>query len=214
MTQQQMIDGQLRTWDVLDARVLAAYREIDRGDFVADDSLRGFAYDDAPLPLGGGCLMLEPKLEARMLQALAPGGDEKILHIGTGSGFFAALLGLMSGEVITMEIDDKLAQAASARLSAFGARNVDVRCADGVGGLPEDAPFDAIVLTASSPVLPPDLWHQVKNGGRMLCVVGDEPAMTLRLVQKRDNDVKRTTDILETCIAPLVNAPQPQRFKF
>lgn len=214
MTRQQMIDGQLRTWEVLDARVLAAYREVDRADFVAADSLRGFAFDEAQLPLGGGRFMLEPKLEARMLQAVAPGGDEKILHIGTGSGFFAALLGLMSGEVITMEIDDDLAKAAAARLAAFGARNVEVRCADGVGGLPDDAPFDAIVLTASSPILPPDLWHQVNNGGRLLAVIGDAPAMTLRLLQKRDDDVCITTDILETCIAPLVNAPQPPRFKF
>lgn len=209
-----MIDGQLRTWEVLDARVLAVYREIDRGDFVADAALRHFAYDEAQLPLGGGRFMLEPKLEARMLQALLPGRDEKILHVGTGSGFFAAMLGLMAGEVITMEIDESLAEAAAGRLDRFGARNVQVCRADGVGGLPEESPFDAVVLTASSPIMPPDLWHQVKNGGRLLGIFGDAPAMALRLAQKRDSDVRRTIDILETCIAPLVNAPEPPRFKF
>ncbi|MGI9338529.1 MAG: protein-L-isoaspartate O-methyltransferase family protein [Gammaproteobacteria bacterium] len=214
MTQQQMIDGQLRTWEVLDARVLAVYRDINREDFAANDSLRRFAFDEAQLPLGGGRFMLEPKLEARMLQALMPGREEKILHIGTGSGFFAAMLGLMAGEVITMEIDEKLAKDAAGRLAGFGARNVDVRCADGVGGLPDEAPFDAIVLTASSPILPPALWHQIKNGGRLLCVIGDAPAMTLRLLRKHGNDVRRTFDLLETCIEPLVNAPQPPRFKF
>lgn len=214
MTRQQMIDGQLRTWDVLDARVLAVYREVDRGDFVPDGAMRGFAFDEAQLPLGGGRFMLEPKLEARMLQSLMPRRDEKVLHIGTGSGFFAALLGLMAGEVVTLEIDDGLARAAGERLAKFGARNVDVRCADGVGGLPDESPFDAVVLTASSPVLPPALWHQIRNGGRMLCVVGDAPVMTLQLVQKHNNDVRRVFDLLETCIEPLANAPQPPRFKF
>ena len=214
MAQQQMIDGQLRTWQVLDARVLAAYKNIAREDFINDAAMRRFAYTDSGLPLGGGRFMLEPKLEARMLQALAPTGDEKILHIGTGSGFFAAMLGLLCGEVISLEIDSRLAESAAARLAACGARNVAVKCADGVGGLPEESPFDAIVLTASAPILPPALWHQIKNGGRLLAIIGDEPAMTLRLMHKQSSDVCLTNDILETCVVPMVNAPQPPRFKF
>ena len=209
-----MIEQQIRTWDVLDARVLAACRDIAREDFVAEPSLRELAYSEAELPAGEGQFMLEPKLEARMLQALAPTREEKILHIGTGSGFFAALLGLMAGEVVTMEISQTLADKAEKRLADFGARNVSVRCADGVGGLPEEGPFDAIVLTASSPVLPPELWHQVKDNGRLLAIIGDAPAMTLRLLKKRGSDVRLTEDILETCVSPLTNAPQPPRFKF
>ena len=209
-----MIEQQIRTWDVLDARVLAACRDIAREDFVAEESLRELAYSEAALPAGEGQFMLEPKLEARMLQALSPTREEKILHIGTGSGFFAALLGLMAGEVVTMEISQTLADKAEKRLADFGARNVSVRCADGVGGLPEEGPFDAIVLTASSPVLPPELWHQVKDNGRLLAIIGDAPAMTLRLLKKRGSDVRLTTDILETCVSALTNAPQPPRFKF
>ncbi len=213
--QANMIEQQIRTWDVLDERVLAACRELRREDFVALAAHRPLAYADAALPLGdGGGRMLEPKLEARMLQALAPTREEKILHIGTGSGYFAALLGLLAGDVVSVEISPALAGAARERLEKAGARNVSVRCADGCGGLPEEAPFDAIVLTASAPMIPPSLWHQVRNGGRILAIVGDAPAMTLRLIETRGGDVRIVRDILETCVEPLVGAPQPERFRF
>ena len=180
-----MIEQQIRTWDVLDERILDLYHQVEREDFVVDTAHRNLAYGDLSLPIGEGEVMLEPKLEARMLQILAPVAGEKILHVGAGSGFFAALLGRLAGFVLSVEISPTLAAAAQKRLSAAGINNVDVKIGDGAGGFADGAPFDAVVLTGSVPFVNASFFSILKDGGRLLAVEGEAPAMTLRLTQKR-----------------------------
>ncbi|MGI9297552.1 MAG: protein-L-isoaspartate O-methyltransferase family protein [Gammaproteobacteria bacterium] len=211
-TRINMIEQQIRPWDVLDETVLELYRTVPRENFVADPSLRDLAYADVALPIGCGQYMLEPKLEARMLQTLALRGNERVLHIGCGGGFFAALLSRLAAEITTVEIVPELAAVAAKHLAAFP--NVRLVVADGARGLPEEGVFDAVVLTGSTPKIAPELWRNVRDGGRLLAVEGVAPAMTLSLIRKRGGDVFLRDDILETCIPPLQNAPAAAGFAF
>ncbi|MCH9704737.1 MAG: protein-L-isoaspartate O-methyltransferase [Proteobacteria bacterium] len=212
---QNMIEQQIRTWEVLDASVLALYADasIAREKFIPDAQQKSLAYADMALPIGSGQLMLEPKLEARMLQALAPRADEHILHIGCGSGFFAALLGKLAGTVVSVEIRPELAASAAARLSTV-APNVTVVEGDGAHGWAAAAPYDAIVLTGATSVLAEEFLAQTKDNGRVLAVVGSPPAMTLRLWHKNNGVVFLQHDILETDIPLLDNAPTAAAFLF
>lgn len=206
-----MIEQQIRPWEVLDETVLELYRTIPREDFVPAP-MRDLAYADTALPLGFGQSMLEPKLEARMLQALELRPQERVLHVGCGSGFFAALLGNLAAAVQTVEIIPELAESAAARLKPFG--NVEVLVADGARGAAADEKFDAIVLTGATPVIAPEFWRNLKDGGRLLAVEGRAPAMTLALVQKRKEGMLLRRDILETQIPLLQNAPASAAFEF
>lgn len=206
-----MVEQQIRPWDVLDESVLAVFRDAEREDFVPDPALKSLAYADMALPIGFGQSMLEPKMEARMLQALAPAPDERILHVGTGSGFFASLVARMAGEVVSVEIVPQLAESARERLG--GLSNVSVESGDGLSRSGAE-PFHAAVLTGSVPFLPPDLWSRVLPGGRIIAVEGASPAMTLVLSRRRLDGAVLRREILETCIPPLRNAPQPPRFEF
>lgn len=213
-TRFNMIEQQIRPWDVLDETVLTLYRKTAREDFVAESSLRTLAYADVALPLGHGQHMLEPKLEARMLQALAPQSNERVLHVGCGSGFFAALLAQMAKEVITMDIIPELAESAATRLAPY--TNTKVLSGDGAHGVDKNeyGMFDAVVLTGGTPLIAPEFWNIIKDGGRFLAVIGDAPAMTLTLFNKRSAEVLLHRDILETHLAPLENAPGTSRFSF
>lgn len=207
-----MVEQQIRAWDVLDEEVLSLYDEIRREDFVPP-AVRGLAYADMMLPIGDGQVMLEPKLEARMLQELAPRKDESILHIGCGSGFFAALLGRLAGAVVSAEIRAELAESAAERIRRTGAATRVVH-ADAAHGLEQHAPYDAIVLTGSLPSLPAALLAQLRDGGRLLAVVGVAAPMRLQLVEKRAGAALPVRDILETGIPPLENAPACPKFIF
>ncbi|MDM5147474.1 protein-L-isoaspartate O-methyltransferase [Candidatus Persebacteraceae bacterium Df01] len=209
-----MIEQQIRTWDVLDNAVLSLYDDIRRADFVAAAALKDLAYADVELPIGHGQFMLEPKLEARMLQTLALHKHEEVLHIGTGSGFFAALLGRLTAKVVSMEIIPELSAAATTRLQSHGVNNVTIRTADGACGTLSGELYDAIVLTASTPVISPNFLRQLKNGGRLLAVEGTAPVMTLTLLEKRTSDIVLRKSILETCLPPLQNAPLLPTFTF
>lgn len=204
-----MIEQQIRTWEVLDERVLALYADdtLQRESFIAEADKKPFAYADMMLPIGEGQVMLEPKLEARMLQTLAPDPREKILHIGCGSGYFAALLGRLAAQVISVENRPALASAAEARLGGFS--NIRVVCADGAAGLPAEAPYDTIVFTAALPHLPPALEGQINEGGKLLAVIGSAPAMTLRLYRKQHGLLHVQQDILETHLPLLDNTSAP-----
>ena len=206
-----MIEQQIRPWDVLDETVLDLYRKIPREEFVPA-ALRDLAYTDAALPIGFGQTMLEPKLEARMLQTLAPRPHERIFHVGCGSGYFAALLGGLAAETATVEIVPELAAAAAKRLEKY--RNITVFTGDGARGAGGGEIFDAVVLTGSTAVIAPEFWQNIKDGGRLVAVVGAPPAMTLALVEKRKPGVLLRRDILETGIPPLQNAPAPPAFEF
>ncbi|MEO7244029.1 MAG: protein-L-isoaspartate O-methyltransferase [Rubrivivax sp.] len=174
-----MIEQQIRPWEVLDPTVLDLLAAVRREDFVPPEH-QALAFVDAQVPLGGGRFMLEPRVEARLLQELQLQRHEKVLEIGTGTGFMAALLGHRAQRVITLEPDAALAVAAAHRLQRVGLANVTVRhlaAKEAAHGLPAEAPFDAIVLSGSVHEVPRALLEQLKGGGRLAAIVGDEPVM-------------------------------------
>ena len=204
-----MIERQIRTWDVLDNRVLSLYTDahLRREDYIDNEALRTLAYADIAIPIASGQHMLEPKLEARILQVLEPRQDEKILHVGTGSGFFAALLAKLSGKVITTEIFPNLAESATKRLAAIDGIDVEVVNVDAATGLPSHAPYNAIVMTGALPCVPKTLLAQLLPHGRLLAVVGTaSSSMHLRLIRKHGTALLQH-DILETSLPPLHNVP-------
>lgn len=215
-----MIEQQIRTWEVLDEAVLRLYEvpALLRERFVADASKKPLAYADLQLPIGGGSggdsqRMLEPKLEARILQAVAVQKNDVVLHIGTGSGFFAALLAHMAARVVSVEMDGALAAAARSRLQELNLENVEVVTGDGLQGRQAAAPYNIIVLTGSLTEVPQVLFDQLAEGGRLLAVLGEQPVMTCRLFEKHGQSILHS-DILETCIPPLHDKSQIDVFKF
>ena len=214
-----MVEQQIRTWEVLDDRILALYYELPREEF-APPKMRDLAFADMELPIGFGQTMLSPKLEARILQSLELKGDETVLHVGAGSGYFAALLGRLCAHAATVEIIPQLADSAREKIRACGVHNTAVFCGDGACGFtPPESParekiYDAIALTGSTPIVSPSLRSQLKLGGRLAAVVGSPPAMTLQVIRRVEEDSYIAREILETVIAPLQNAPAPPRFSF
>lgn len=208
-----MIESQIRTWEVLDQRVLDTLSRVKREAYVPE-RYRPLAFADMELPLGHGEVMLAPKLEARMLQELTLKPDDRVLEVGTGSGHMTALLASLAGHVASIELHADLAAAAQAKLTAQGVANTTLAVGDGALGWSRYAPYDAILLTGSVPMLPAQLQAQLRPGGRLLAVVGDAPAMTARLVTCVSEGVCNETGLFETCIAPLHNVPQPERFVF
>jgi protein-L-isoaspartate(D-aspartate) O-methyltransferase len=166
-----MIERHLKGRDITDARVLAAMAGVPRERFMPE-AVREDAYADHPLPIGLGQTISQPYIVAYMTQALAPRSHEKVLEIGTGSGYQAAILGELAGQVYSLEIHCELQQRAAALLAELKYENVHTRCADGYAGWPEQAPFDAILLTATPPEMPQALIDQLKPGGRLLAPVG------------------------------------------
>ncbi len=205
-----MVEQQIRTWAVLDPTVLELLFTVKREEFVPA-GYRTLAFADLEIPLGNGDAMWTPKMEARVLQELQLKEGENVLEIGTGSGYFAALLASRANEVTSVEIDAELAAAARSRLAPFP--NVRVMHGDGARGWGKDL-YAAIVLTGSTPLLPERFAEQLKPGGRVFAVVGDAPAMKARLVRWTAPGTRVTTDLFETVIRPLVNAAAPARFTF
>ena len=207
-----MVEQQIRTWEVLDQDVLDLLFHVRREEFVPP-AYRALAFADLELPLPGGQRMWAPKVEARVLQTLKLRPGESVLEIGTGSGYFTALLASRAADVTTVEIDPALSSAAAARLLRHGHTNVRREIGDGAKGWGEEL-YDAIVLTGSTPLLPEKFLAQLKPNGRAFAIVGEAPAMTARLVEWTAPGSRVTTDLFETVIAPLVNAAAPSRFKF
>jgi len=212
-----MIEQQIRPWDVLDQDVLDLLSVVKREEFVPAE-LRGLAFTDMeiPLPHGGHAqapaAMWAPKLEARVLQELEPKPHDRALEIGAGSGYFAALLAHRCHSVTTVEISPVLKSLAEQNLKAAGLTEVRVAEGDGAQGWGKEA-YDIIVLSGSTPVLPDSWLAQLKPGGRLFAVVGDAPVMQARLYTKADAGAAFVT-LFETVVAPLANAAQPKRFKF
>jgi len=208
-----MIEQQIRPWDVLDSSVLSLLAVVKREDFVPA-AHRSVAFMDLEVPLPGGQSMLAPRLEARLLQDLAPHRHEKVLEIGTGSGFMAALLGHRAQRVLSLEIDDELARTAHANLQRAGVLNVEVRTADGARtDLSAHGPFDVIVLSGSVAELPDALLALLKPGGRLMAIVGDEPVMRATLVQRTEAGLA-SSQPWDTIAPRLLNFPEPLRFRF
>lgn len=208
-----MVEQQIRPWDVLDQDVLDLLFAVKRENFVPP-AYRNLAFADIKVPLGNGQTMLEPKVEARMLQALAPRRADRVLQIGAGSGYLAALIGARAEEVHAVEIDPALVAMARSNLEHAHVTNVSVELGDGVLGWPAHAPYDAIVLTGSLPSLPHELLAQLKVGGRLCGIVGEPPAMSVQLVTCTAAGVYQTLNLFETNVAALANAPHKDRFVF
>jgi protein-L-isoaspartate(D-aspartate) O-methyltransferase len=215
-----MIEQQIRPWNVADAHMLELLATVRREDFVPP-AQRALAFTDLELPLKPGeqavalgQVMLAPRVEARLLQDLRVARHEKVLEIGAGSGFMAALLGHRAQSVLTLEIDSALAQTAHANLHRAGVLNVEVRVADGAcADLSADGPFDAILLSGSVAQLPDRLVSLLKLGGRLLAIVGEEPVMRATLVEQGAGGAV-TTQPWDENAPRLLNFPEPPRFRF
>ena len=212
-----MIEQQIRPWDVLNLGVLELLAVVKREDFVPPE-LRALAFVDTEVPLPGGQCMLAPKVEARILQELAVGKHERVLEIGAGSGFMAALLAHKAQQVTSLEIDPDLARFATANLKRAGVMNANVVNADGSGGLSAgwggEGPFDVIVLSGSVAEVPDALLSQLKVGGRLAAIVGAEPVMRAILISRTDNAGLERTVLFDTVAQRLRGFAEPTKFHF
>jgi protein-L-isoaspartate(D-aspartate) O-methyltransferase len=212
-----MVEQQIRTWEVLDQDILDLLYVVPREEFVPQKH-RELAFSDMEIPIEEGVKagerMWQPKMEARVLQELNLRKTDRVLEVGTGSGYFTALLSHRAAQVISVEIKPALAAFGRANLERHGADNVVLEIGDAAHGWPAHAPYDVIVLTGSTPLLPPSLVEQLAPGGRLFAVVGEPPAMSARLVLSFEAGALRSSTLFETVIAPLVNAERPSRFRF
>ena len=214
-----MVEQQIRTWEVLDQEVLDLLYLVPREEFVPP-AHRALAFADLELPIeegtaaGSGERMWTPKMEARVLQELAPKKHDNVLEVGTGSGYLTALLAHRGGHVHTVEINPKLAEFGRKHLARHGVDNVTLHVGDAARGWPRQAPYDVIVLTGSTPVLPRAFLDSLAPGGRLFAVTGEAPAMVARLTSCSAPGACRSADLFETVIQPLANAEHPPRFRF
>jgi len=216
-----MIEQQIRPWDVLDLEVLELLSLVRREDFVPM-AHKALAFVDMQIPLLGsgeeamqqGHCMLEPKVEARMLQDLRVRPHEKVLEVGAGSGYMAALLARRAQRVISLELHPELVKMARANLQRAGIGNAEVRQADGATGLPAEGPFDVIVLSGSVAEVPPALLSQLKVGGRLAAIVGFEPVMRATFITRTGETTFTTVQPWDTMAPRLAHFPEPSRFQF
>ena len=208
-----MVEQQIRPWEVLDQDVLDLLYVVPREEFVPEKH-RNLAFSDLEIPIGEGERMWAPKIEARVLQELNVRKTDRVLEVGTGSGYLTALLSHRAAHVFSVEIKPKLAAFGRANLERHGAENVTLEIGDAARGWPSHAPYEVIVLTGSTPILPGAFVEQLSPGGRLFAVVGEPPVMTARIVAAAAPGAWRSIDLFETVIAPLVNAERPSRFRF
>jgi protein-L-isoaspartate(D-aspartate) O-methyltransferase len=212
-----MIEQQIRPWDVHDPQVLELLNDIRREDYVPA-AHRALAFFDMELPLDDGSVpgqvMLAPKIEARVLNDLKIQKHESVLEIGTGSGFMAALLAHRAAKVLTLEIDATLAARAAETLRRNGVTNVEVRQADGAQPLPSGPTFDVIVLSGSVARIPQNLLSSLNVGGRLVAIVGDEPMMRSHFVTRTSEGKWETTQPWDTVAPRLLNFVEPSPFRF
>jgi protein-L-isoaspartate(D-aspartate) O-methyltransferase len=208
-----MIEQQIRPWDVADATVLHLLAVVRREDFVPL-AHKALAFVDMEIPLGHGQCMLAPRVEARMLQDAAVQKHEKELEIGTGSGFMTALLAHRAQRVLTLELKPELAQMARTNLRKDGIHNAEVRVANGALGAADDGPFDVIMLSGSVAEVPPALLAQLRVGGRLIAIVGEEPVMRATLVTRTGEADYLTRQPWDTVAPRLLKFPEPSHFHF
>ena len=209
---QQMIDQQVRAWSVLDVNVLAALKAVPREQFVPE-VFKMLAFADTEIPLGHGQRMMTPTIEGRLLQALLLAPGDKVLEIGTGSGFLTAVLANLSAEVTSIDIYDDFLVTAKGRLEDCGIDNVELINMDGTKSLP-DGTFDAIAVTGSMQVLDQRLRKALNPGGQLFVVLGDAPAMTATRITRIDAKEWQSDTLFETDLPPLVNGALPPQFSF
>jgi protein-L-isoaspartate(D-aspartate) O-methyltransferase len=210
LARHNMVEQQVRPWDVLDSRVLEALSAIRREDFVPP-ACRNLAFADLCLPLGHGEVMMKPVVEGRLLQAASPTRAESVLEIGTGSGFVTACLARLSGDVVSIEQHADFADAARARLTAANVRTASVQVAEAVRGFDPGRQFDVMIVTGAVHELPQHWRGWVKPGGRMIAVVGASPAMRAMLYTSNDGGWDEQA-LFETDLPYLTHASPSQRF--
>ena len=208
-----MVEQQIRTWEVLDQDVLDLLYAVPREEFVPA-AFRNLAFSDMEIPIGEGERMWAPKLEARVLQELAVQRTERVLEVGTGSGYLTALFAHRAAHVYSVEIHPALAEFGRSNLARHGKENISLEVGDGALGYPKWAPYDLIVLTGSTPVVPQSVLDSLAPGGRLFAVVGETPVMTARIFGCVAPGAFRTVDLFETVLAPLLHCVQPSRFRF
>ncbi len=208
-----MVEQQIRTWEVLDQRVLDLLVEVKREEFLPERS-KSLAFVDMAVPIGYGELALPPKLEARIIQELSLTKTDRVLEIGSGCGYMTALLAKSAAHVTSIEIIPELSAFAEKNLNAHAVGNVSLNVGDGARGWANDKTFDVIVLTGSTPELPGGFAQQLSRGGRLFAIVGEEPIMkALHISRSVSGDLERRV-LFETCVAPLKNAVQREQFVF
>lgn len=206
-----MIEQQIRTWEVLDPQVLQVLSQTPREEFVPPEH-RALAFADLQLPLGHGQSMLHPKMEGRILQTLAIRPTDRILEIGTGSGYLTACLAKLGAHVDSVDIYADFIDAATRKLAAHGLHNVTLTVGDAGAGWTQGAPYDAIVISDSLPVATPVFQQQLAPSGRLFMVTGSAPAMQAWLITRVGaNDFSREC-LFETVLTPLINAPKAPQF--
>jgi protein-L-isoaspartate(D-aspartate) O-methyltransferase len=208
-----MIEQQVRPWNVLNPQVLDLLNTISRDQFVPE-AYKALAFADTTIPLDQGKTMLPPRVQARMLQDLGLDHADKVLHIGAGSGFVSALLSQQARHVYALEIVPSLAEMARRNLQNAGIRNVDIQNADGAAGLPAQAPFDAILLSGAVQEVPQSLLDQLKTGGRLMAIVGQDPIMHAVVITRVDSQHFKTELRWETDAPYLHHFPAPSAFTF
>jgi protein-L-isoaspartate(D-aspartate) O-methyltransferase len=208
-----MIEQQIRPWEVLDQRVLELIDSLPRDAFVPQSYLK-LAYADINIPLSHGQVMMPPKVEARMLQALAIKPSDTILEVGTGSGYATALLARSGKHVYSVDVYPDFIDSAGRKLAELGIGNVTLESGDAVSGWDSHAPYDVIAITGSLASLPDNFRQSLKIGGRLFVITGQAPVMEARLITRSAEQGWIDQALFETVMPPLVNAPQPQRFVF
>ena len=208
-----MIEQQIRTWEVLDPVVLDLLGLVPREKFVAETYL-GLAFADIELPIGHGQTMLSPKLEGRILQALNIKKTDKVLEIGTGCGYFTALLANLAAEVVSVEINAELSQLAAKNLAQLKLTNITLEVGDAATGWDKQAPYSVIVYTGSLPMEPAGLRKNLAIGGNLFVVLGEAPVMHATLIRHVSETGYQQDILFETCLPQLMNAKQPPRFEF
>ena len=208
-----MVEQQVRPWEVLDSRVLDVMETIHREDFVPV-KYRKLAFADMSIPLAGGQVMMKPTVEGRMLQAVNIGHDDTVLEIGTGSGFITSCLAALAKRVVSVEISDELHQTAKIRLEENKVDNVELFLGDVMSGWQPEQAHDVVVVTGSVPAVPEQFMGWVNPGGRMFVITGNSPAMEARLLTRLDVTEWREESLFETDLPRLVNAEEAPQFVF
>ncbi|UCV28244.1 protein-L-isoaspartate O-methyltransferase family protein [Ferribacterium limneticum] len=208
-----MIEQQIRPWEVLDPQVLDLLFVVKREDFTPP-AYRNLAFADMEIPLGGGQVMLAPKIEAKMLQELVLKKTDKVLEIGTGSGYMAALLAARAEHVVTIESRPELAAIAKENLERAGVANATVEIGNGAEGWSQRGPYDAIVVSGSLPSVPASLLKQLRVGGRLAVVVGEAPVMEAQLITCTGDGIYNTVNLFETVIPALDGTETKASFTF
>lgn len=210
-----MVEQQIRPWDVLDTSILDLLFHVKREDFVPVEK-RQLAFVDMQLPLENGTAMLEPKVEARLLQDLQVKASDKVLEVGTGSGYLTALLAAVSQHVYSVDLDAEQSERAAANLKTAGIRNVTLSVGNGIEGVPGQAPFDVICVGGSTPVVPEALKAQLAVGGRLAVIVGDAPMMIAKVITRVGENAYQEAVSFDTNLPRLqqLDAIEPSRFSF